>query len=896
MNALVEKFQEIPAQKMEAGRITLLPEGDTAWLVKKGSLDLYLVKNVDSADQPAGRLNYIASVGENGIFFGSGGGGTYKTVYRAVSDTELVPADKKTFLEVSNREEFREDAVKMVSGWLECLRKAADLPAVGQEPHDEAAASKETPGDLSAVYKYTGVLFDLCVEKLEKELENEREHYTRKVEKENSYVENAIRNLASITKSSKENAAPVKALLNPLVEACRLVGDKLAISIAPVPEEILQRSGNPMEDIARASKIRCRRINLEGEWWREDCGPLVGYLGNGDPVALLPVSARAYVIHNPSEGTAVKADQSSASLLKGYAYMLYPSLPVKKLDVKDLLKFMGARAPKKDLAAMLLMGILGGLLGVLNPVVNGMVFDTVIPEGQKGQLLQVVILLFSVSASILLFQLVRAFAMLRIESKLDTSVQAAVWDRLLSLPAPFFRNYTVGELANRAMGINQIRKKLSGMAVNTVLSSIFSIFSLILLFSYSVRIALFAVLLTVLSMAVTLAAGWIQLKSESELLEITNKISGQVLQFLGGIAKLRTAGAENRAFYQWSKSYAGQNRLYFRKQSIENVLTTFNASFSVLNMMVIFFLVAADSGMSMGGFIAFNSAYIGFQTGFLALSAVILEINIIVPMYKNTKPILEALPEYDETRIDPGDLDGSIEVRHVTFRYNKDAPAVLNDISLKINAGEYVAVVGTSGCGKSTLLRLLLGFEKPETGRIYFSGHDLESIDIRSVRRQLGVVLQNGRLLSGDIFTNIVGSSSTLTINDAWDAARMSGLEEDIKRMPMGMHTVISEGASTISGGQKQRIMIARAIVKKPKILFFDEATSALDNRTQAIVSQSLDRLKSTRVVIAHRLSTVMKCDRIIVMNKGTIAEEGSYNELMELKGLFYQLAKRQLA
>lgn len=366
---------------------------------------------------------------------------------------------------------------------------------------------------------------------------------------------------------------------------------------------------------------------------------------------------------------------------------------------------------------------------------------------------------------------------------------------------------------------------------------------------------------------------------------------------IGGITKFRVAGAEVRAFYRWAERFSEQRQFVYKRRILGNWLTTFHDVFPLLASMIIFYaLTAGHSQLSPGEFIGFNAAFISFTLSMSSLAESIIGSYIVIPLYQRAKPILDTLPEYDETKITPVPLRGSIEMDHISFRYKEDGPLVLKDISLQIKEGDYVALVGTSGCGKSTLLRILLGFEKPETGNIYYDGQDLEKVDIRSIRKQLGVVLQNGQLMSGNIFTNIVGANPYLTIDDAWAAARMAGIEEDIQAMPMGMHTMISEGASTISGGQKQRLMIARAIVNQPKILFFDEATSALDNRTQAIVSQSLDRMKVTRIVIAHRLSTIINCNMIIVMDQGRIVESGTYDELMSNSGVFANLVHRQLA
>ena len=449
----------------------------------------------------------------------------------------------------------------------------------------------------------------------------------------------------------------------------------------------------------------------------------------------------------------------------------------------------------------------------------------------------------------------------------------------------------------RAMGISQIRMILSGVTLNTILSSIFSIFTFALLFYYNIRLAGIAAALVALAILVMGSLGYWQVRYERKVLEISNNISGMMLQLIGGITKFRVAGAESRAFHRWSKEFGEQRKFAFKRETLGNWLANFNEFFPILSSMAIFYtLTLSTVTLSPGQFIAFNSAFISFMFSMVSLSESLIRANIVIPLYQRAKPILETLPEYDDTNINPKPLTGSIEVRHVSFRYKEDAPLVLQDVSFQIDEGDYVALVGTSGCGKPTLFRVLLGFEKPETGKVYYNGQDLSKIDIRAVRQQLGVVLQNGQLMTGDIFSNIVGANPYLTRDEAWEAARMAGIEEDIKQMPMGMQTVISEGAGTISGGQKQRLMIARAIIKKPKIIFFDEATSALDNHTQAIVSKSLDQLQATRVVIAHRLSTIMNCNKIIVMDQGKIVESGTYQELINNKGIFADLAKRQLA
>ncbi|MEI6157856.1 MAG: ATP-binding cassette domain-containing protein, partial [Atribacterota bacterium] len=464
--------------------------------------------------------------------------------------------------------------------------------------------------------------------------------------------------------------------------------------------------------------------------------------------------------------------------------------------------------------------------------------------------------------------------------------------------APFFKKYSSGELAMRAMGVSQIRDILSGTMATTIISGIFSIFNLGLMFYYNVQLAGIALLLVILATAVTIFLGFRHIVFERKVVDYSNRITGLVFQLISGIAKFRVAGAEKRAFFQWSREFSEQRKIAYQGATYSNWMSTFNSFFPVMASIAIFFVVVRSGNLflSAGAFIAFQAAFLTLTDAVSSLSEAVLSMNVVIPLYERSKPIFETLPEYDEIKEEPGELTGAIEVSHVSFRYEDGGPLVLKDVSLQVKEGEYLGLVGPSGSGKSTLFRILLSFEKPERGKVYYNGQDLESLDIRAVRRQLGVVIQNGQLLAGDILSNIIGANPNLTLDDALEAAKLVGLYQDIEEMPMGMFTLVSEGGSTLSGGQRQRILIARAIVNKPKILFFDEATSSLDNRTQAIVSESLGRLKATRVVIAHRLSTIQRCDRILVLDQGRIVEVGTYDELMRKNGLFADLAKRQLA
>ncbi len=683
-----------------------------------------------------------------------------------------------------------------------------------------------------------------------------------------------------------------------LITACRLVGAESGIEIV-TPPATHGEEGDRIEAIVRASRIRSRRVMLRGTWWRQDNGPLLAIRTEGrSPVALRYHHSRGYTCLDPVSGAETKVDAALADTLSPFAITFYRSFPEVALSIRHVLRF-GVHGCGGELGTVVVMTVLAALLGMIPPIATGLVFDTLIPGAQRSQLLQLTLILLACALAVAMFQAVRGVALLRIEGKMGNAVQCAVWDRLLALPMSFFRPYTAGELAVRAMGIDGIRQIVSGATVTGVVAGLTSLGNYALLFRYDVRLALWATLLLVVALAVTLLGASLQLRHQRKVAALQSKTSGVVLQLLTSIAKLRVAGVEAHAFAKWAAKFAEQRGLQFRVRSIGNGVAAFNAGFPIASCMLVYWAALASlsmpHGMRAGDFLAFMAAFGICLASLVTSSNALLTMLLAVPLYEQARSILVTPPEVDGSREDPGRLTGAIEIEHVSFRYEPDGPLALRDVTVRVRAGEFIAFVGPSGSGKSTLLRLLLGFESPEGGSIYYDGHELGALDLRTLRRQLGVVLQSGRLMTGDIYTNIVGAVP-MPMDAAWEAARMAGFADDIRQMPMGMNTVISEGGGTLSGGQRQRLMIARAVAHRPRILLFDEATSALDNRTQAIVSASLERLSATRIVIAHRLSTIMRADRIYVLRAGEVVQCGSYDELMREEGLFAELAARQLA
>jgi ATP-binding cassette subfamily C protein len=731
--------------------------------------------------------------------------------------------------------------------------------------------------------------------------ERERQRMARAGENDRLTMGLALNQLAETMSSGKERSAAEQVAGDELLNACKLVGEKSGLQVqAPPPEARINT--DPLEAIAKGSNFRIRQVALQDHWWRLDSGPMLGFridpqTEEKHPVALLQMSPGKYILKDPGTGKSQKVDKRLNQELDMFAYSFYRPLPNRPLKARDLLSH-GLFKTRRDQLMLVLMGIASALLALFTPVATGRVFGTIIPEADRFALLYIGVILFSAALATAVFEVTKATAMMRLVGRMDSSLQSGVMDRLLSLGTPFFRRFSAGDLAERTLGINAIRQTLSGVTIDALLSGIFSVFSLLLLFYYSVELALIALVLTLAAVVILALIGYLQVCYQRKAHHLQGRLSGLVLQLISGVSKLRVSGTEDRAFAAWAREFSEMRKVTFKAGDISNYLQAFTLVLPVISILVLFGYIALTpliQEISVGHIIAFNSAFTQFQTALIQMSQSLVSSLDVVPLYERAKPILEAVPEVDASKAGPGELSGQIEVNNLHFRYDQDGPQILKDISLQVDPGEFAAIVGGSGGGKSTLLRLLLGFESPESGTIYYDGQDLSGLDVVAVRRQLGVVLQNGSIMAGDIFSNIVGSSS-LTQDDAWEAARMAGLDQDIQSMPMGMHTMVPAGGGTLSGGQCQRLLIARAIVHKPRIIYFDEATSALDNKTQKTVSQSLEGLNATRVVIAHRLSTIIHADKIFVLDKGSLVQKGSYQELMQQSGLFAELARRQLA
>lgn len=665
------------------------------------------------------------------------------------------------------------------------------------------------------------------------------------------------------------------------------------VKTCEIPDNIKDRN-EQLEYLLRPHGIMRRVVTLGKGWYQDAVGAMLGVRkSDGAIVALIPTGLSGYSYTDMETGKRVKINRKNEGLFEEEAVAFYKPLPLKKLGISDLVRYMLETLSPSDfvLAAASTLGIT--LVGMLSPKLNNLLFSTVIEDGSIRLLLAMAVFMVCVMVSSTLISGVKQLIMARINTKLSISVQAATMSRMLSLPAAFFKQYSSGELSSRAQSINSLCNMLVSAVLSTGLTSVFSLMYLSQIFVYAPALVAPSLIVTLVTVAFTVVSALVQMKISKRQMELSSKESGMSYALISGVQKIKLSGAEKRAFARWGNLYAKQARLVYDPPVFIKINSVISTAISLAGTLVMYYF-AVVSNVSVADYYAFNTAYGMVSGAFLSLAGIALTVAQIKPVMDMVQPILDAVPEISEGKQVLTRLSGSIELNNVSFRYNENMPFVLDNLSLKIRPGQYVAIVGATGCGKSTLMRLMLGFETPQKGAVYFDGKDISTVDLKSLRRGIGVVMQNGKLFSGDIFSNITISAPWLTMDEAWKAAELSGIAEDIRRMPMGMHTIISEGSGGVSGGQRQRLMIARAIAPKPKILMFDEATSALDNLTQKTVSESLDGLKCTRIVIAHRLSTIRQCDRIIVLDQGKIIEDGTYDGLIAQGGFFAELVARQ--
>lgn len=692
----------------------------------------------------------------------------------------------------------------------------------------------------------------------------------------------------SVDLSTEAMAEPCLAVLEVVSKALGMkfkFNDKL-------PENL---SGEPLLcSILERSSLYYRRVQLTGTWWNEESVSMAAFLEeSGEPVALIYDRHEGYKVYMPKENIFLNLTPELVKQISVTAFCLYPQLPSAKLKLKEIVIF-SLRTLRPAFITLLVIGIIDSIVGLAQPYLTGIIFNSVIPHADMFQLFQIAVILTTAAITTTMFGLTRSFAMLRIKTVTDYNLQAAIVGRLLRLPLPFFKRYSTGDLAQRVMGVESMREILADNVTSTVLSMFLALPNLLLMCWYSWKLALCGLAALLVFMIIISVVGAINCFNMKNQMKVSGELSGLILQVITGISKIRHSISENRAFIKWAAKFEEETHWHIRTIKNGNIIMVFNAFYPPFISMVFFYLVGETwkGTLNIGDYLSFTSAFTAFMAAVTGFAGIVPSLITLIPLYQRLEPMLNELPESDDSLKSPGELDGRVELKHIYYRYNPSMPLVVHDLNISAEPGEFIAVVGPSGAGKSTIIRMLLGFESPEGGGIYYGDRDISAVNKRELRKQIGSVLQSDGLIEGSIYQNISGASN-MSMDDAMEAARMAGCDKDIEKMPMGMHTLV--GNTTVSGGQKQRILIARALAKRPRIIIFDEATSAVDNETQAHISDSLRKLNATRIIVAHRLSTIKHADRIYVLEKGRVVQTGNFQELIKSPGLFKTLAGRQM-
>ena len=659
------------------------------------------------------------------------------------------------------------------------------------------------------------------------------------------------------------------------------------------PDERIKDPDDQLDQCLKKSGLMRREILLEDGWYRDSCGPVLAYTRKeGIPAALLPDLLGGYTWVD-EHGARQKVSKNWKEIFREEAYCFYRPLPMRAIGIPDLLVYLKRCISLQDILLMVITALICTMSGLLIPEITRILTGPVLASGKVNVLGGAAVFLICAAVSTQLLGIAQRLASNRIEIKTSLGVQAAMMMRILSLPASFFRQYSPGEMKSRAMSVSSLCALLMGMVMSTTLSSLTSLLYVAQIFRFAAALVIPSVLIVLVNVCISAVSTFVQAGLDKKRMELSSKESGMSYAMITGIQKIRMAGAEKRMFARWLNLFSQGAQLSYNPPAFIKLNPVIFMAVSLCSNIILYFL-AAQNHLSPSTYFAFMAAYGALSGAFSALSSIALSAAQIRPILEMAEPFLKAEPEVSPEREYVSDISGRIDLEHVSFRYDHDSKMILNDISLHVKPGDYIAIVGRTGCGKSTLVRLLLGFEKPESGAVFYDGRDLSALDLSSLRRRIGTVMQNGELFSGDIFSNIAIASSHLSLEEAWQAAETAGIADDIRKMPMGMSTYVSEGTGGFSGGQKQRLMIARAIASKPKLLIFDEATSALDNITQKKVTDALDAMGCTRIVIGHRLSTIRHCSRILVMDQGKIIEDGTYEELIAKNGAFAELVERQ--
>ncbi len=816
---------------------------------------------------------------------------------RSVLLSEVGPGMKIPSLSLANSEgtesyHFMVRAGSKAVIEIKDLTDSDDIEAIREEFLKNISESKTVEMISSDEERFSVKIFNWYNYKLEQDKEAIR---SMREEKDRITDEKEILMAQTFRKSRKlryENSAE-----SPLYNVMSVFCEYMNIEICSY-QVLKDAFGNDftVDDIARISHFVTRKITLPDKWYKHSGSAFMAFKEeNGYPVLCIPKGSRRYTIYDFETQSEYKADDLSPKEITKEGYVIYPHLPQSSLEIKDVIMFGLKRFNPADVTNYMVLYLLITLVGLLLPFLTAKMYDQLIPLGMWDSIVQVGGVILACMIGNMFFTIVRNLASFRSIKNMEYVIVASTYDRIFKLPQKFIEKFGTMELINRVNSISGIFSSVVIGGVSAIVGFILGLFYLWKMFSESKPLAIRFLILSLLSGLVIYAFGMLRIGKERQKLETSSKANGMLYRFMSGILKIKVSGIENRSLYEFEKVNVESLGYDIRSIRISNVGNLVNGVMGMIITGVMYFtIIKKNETLSLGNYASFMTAYGMFSSVVTSLVSFFLTVATLIPVMDRIKPIFNEPCEITDRATIIGKMDGRVDISHLNFSYEGEERQVLNDINMKIAPGEYIGIVGPSGSGKSTLLKCLMGFESPKSGKIYLDNKDVDTLDKCEMRRQIGAVLQDGKLLSGNIFTNVTLAAPNMKPVEVEKLLVEVGMGEDLKKMPMGIFTRISEGGGSVSGGQQQRILIARALANNPSMVFFDEATSALDNITQAKVCETLESRNMTRIMIAHRLSTVINCDRIYVMDNGHIVESGNYEELMNKKGLFYELAVRQ--
>ena len=644
----------------------------------------------------------------------------------------------------------------------------------------------------------------------------------------------------------------------------------------------------PDEAWAHAAGIAMRTVRLDPGWWRADAGPMLAFRHDGHaPVALIPRRGR-YWMHG-TDGS-VRVDARSAGTLDRLARQMYPTLPDAPACARDLVR-IALRGSRRELAAATALSATAALLNTLIPVSVAVLVAHIVPHGDAMSLVALGVALLAITAASASCEFVSASMLARIESRGALRLLGAVLHRCARLPMGFFRDRGAGGLAHRVLALDELQSTATGAAIAGLIAGAFSVAYLAAMAWVDAAAAAIGAAVIAAAFGASLGVASIRGRLGSEELSAQGRAASEMLQALAGIEAIRSAAAADRVIDRWLEQYRKARAAVVRAGAWRVRFGIASSAWPIMGA-VLFWWVFAH-GESSAGYLAFVAAFAGALSGSIEFGARLGELALVRPAIDRMAPILAAVPERSVGGTVPRDLRGEIAVESITVRHPGASHDALHEVSIRAGPGEFVAIVGPSGSGKSSLVAATLGMVETVRGRVTIDGHPVEDLDMSAVRRTFGTVIQHATLMPGSILDNIVGSTMC-TESDAERAAAHAGLSEDLARLPLGLRTFVSE--RTLSGGQVQKVMLARALVTAPRVLVLDEATSALDERVQADVMRRVAETGATRIVVAHRLSTVRDADRIYVLDAGRVVQQGTFEELRREGGLFGELLSVSLA